>query len=488
MICTLYLEGLLINKWYETYIMTLLKQSDYTNDYGQAHHPMMRRAIAFLAFLLCAFCIWGISPALAEDDPAASPLANVARIGGDSERTRFVVDLSRVVKYKAFVLKSPNRVVIDLPKVKFLFPAGQGKEKKGLIQAYRYGLIGDGRSRIVIDIKKPVKINKTFIKKPEFGQPARLVLELMPLESSSKKASKGDKLKKDTPRQKLASNSFLPSAKPQNSGSKPAEKRVASIAPLIRPPHSGRKVIIIDAGHGGEDAGARSRKGTKEKNIVLSFAQSLKAHLEKTGKYQVYMTRDSDVFISLRNRVLFAIEKKAGLFISIHADSVPGSWRRRKRVRGATIYTLSKDGASELDRLIAEEQNKTPVMDKIAFPKGFREILNNANQTGEIPHIIKELTELTQRETNSYSVAFANKFLIKKLKKATRMNRQPIRGADFHVLRNAEIPSVLLEIGFLSNNHDTANLRSKKWRKRVSLAVSQAIDSYMMTSQSRRPY
>ncbi len=418
-----------------------------------------------------------------------SPLANVARIGGDTDRTRFVVDLSRVVKYKVFVLKSPNRVVIDLPQVKFLFPAGQGQKDRGLIQAYRYGLVGGGKSRIVIDVKKPVKISKTFIKKSEYGQPARLVLELMPVTKAPVKISEGRGKRESS--QKDRGSSFLPTAKPEMPDKKPGKPRVASIAAVTRAGSGlsdGRTVIVIDPGHGGEDAGAKSRRGIKEKHIVLSFAQSLKKHLEKGGKYKVMMTRDSDVFIPLRDRVVFALAQKAGLFISIHADAVPGSWRRKRRARGATVYTLNKEGATELDRLIAEEQNKTPVMDKIAFPKGFREILGNANQTSEIPDIIKELTELTQRETNNFSVTFAKKFLVHGLKKVTRMSKRPVRSADFHVLRNAEIPSVLLELGFVSNKHDVRNLRSKKWRNKVSHAVSKAIVQYIETGKVRRPY
>ncbi len=449
------------------------------------HTTIVLRSLHYAALLIvcCGMFLVLQSYAAFAGRGEGAPLANVARIGGDETRTRFVVDLSRLVKYKVFILRSPNRVVIDLPPVKFLFPEGQGKKDKGLIQAFRYGLVGQGKSRIVIDVKHPVRISKTFIKKPEYGQPARLVLELVQdRKAGTKRVSQNvpETVRKRKMKPPNKVGQFLPIAKPSREGSLPVAGR--------RPPKDNRTVIVLDAGHGGEDAGARSRRGTKEKHIVLAFAQALKKHLEKTGLYKVLMTRDSDVFISLRDRVLFAIAQKAGLFISIHADSVPGSWRRKRRARGATIYTLSKEGATELDRLIAEEQNKTPVMAKISFPKGFREVLGNANQSGEIPDIIKDLTELTQRETNKYSVTFAKKHLYKRLKKVTNLSRRPVRAADFHVLRNAEIPSVLLELGFVSNKHDVRNLKSRKWRKKVSKAVAKAVQSYMERSNVRRPY
>src|SRR5450830_1791827 len=230
------------------------------------------------------------------------PAATDVRIGGDDKQTRFVVDLSQKIDLAAFTLADPYRVVIDLPQVTFKLSAKAGEQSRGLVKAFRYGLIMQGGSRIVLDTKGPVRIDKAFALDGAAGQPARLVLDLVATDRDS----------------------FLRNITMQDRGARASAAKTAIVAP---PEVAGdaRPLIVVDPGHGGIDSGTKSGSGQDEKDVVLAFGVMLRDRLEKTGKYRVAMTRSDDTFIPLDERVRFARAHKASLFISIHADSIPRS-------------------------------------------------------------------------------------------------------------------------------------------------------------------
>jgi N-acetylmuramoyl-L-alanine amidase len=249
-----------------------------------------------------------LAATIAFQDPAAAgqgaaaaeifPVATAVRLGGDDQQTRFVVDLSRKIDIATFTLADPYRVVIDLPQVVFDLPAKAGEHGRGLVKAFRYGLVMKGGSRIVLDTKGPVRVDKAFTLAPAEGHPARLVLDL----AASDRASFLRNISLNRPVHTAREH---PSPPPPVADSDP------------------RPLIVLDPGHGGIDTGARSSSGVDEKDVVLAFALALRDKLTESGKYRVAMTRSDDTYVTLGGRVQFARSRKAALFISIHADFLP---------------------------------------------------------------------------------------------------------------------------------------------------------------------
>jgi N-acetylmuramoyl-L-alanine amidase len=373
--------------------------------------------------------------ALAWSDAAlAAPEAIDVRLGGDAKETRFVMDLSEKVDIAAFTLANPYRVVVDLPQVTFKLPAKAGETGRGLIKAFRYGLVMQGGSRIVIDAKGPVRIEKSFVLPPADGQPARLVLDLVA-----------------TDREAFLRNAEL---EPKPARATPRVK----VPPVSEDP---RPLVVIDPGHGGIDNGTKAASGELEKTIVLDFAAILRDKLQQSGKYRVAMTRSDDTFIPLSERVRFARAQRAALFISIHADYLP---KREGEAQGATVYTLSENASDAEAARLAEDENKA-------------DVIAGVDLTAESNEVADILIDLAQRETKMFSMQFARD-LITELKTATRMHKHPLKSAGFVVLKSPDVPSVLLELGYVSTKDDLKQLLSQSWRERTSAAAVKAIDAF----------
>jgi N-acetylmuramoyl-L-alanine amidase len=227
-------------------------------------------------------------------------------------------------------------------------------------------------------------------------------------------------------------------------------------------------VVVIDPGHGGVDGGTVSASGVAEKDVVLDFARELRKALEKTGRYDVHLTRDDDTFISLGKRVRIARGHKADLFIAVHADSL-----RQRGVRGATVYTLSEKASDAEAAALAEKENAADFIGGIDLGEDLDE---------EVSGI---LMDLALRETKNHSIYFARR-VVKSLGPVTPLNRRPMRSAGFKVLKAPDVPSVLLELGYLSNRHDEKNLVSGKWRHQAANAVSEAIDAFFSPEVAAR--
>ena len=403
-------------------------------------------------------------PVLAATPSKPAAVARDARLGGDEKRTRFIADLSHRVDYRVFTLANSYRVIIDLPEVKFRFARGQGQKGRGLVSAFRYGLFGHGKSRIVIDVTAPVEIAKTHIVEAQNSQPLRLIVDLKRISPEKflnlQKRSRAA-LRNSEPGNDRAGKNNRVAALKKPTGGKPAKTSMAL------------PVVIIDAGHGGIDPGAISPNGTREKDIVFDFSRELAKQMAKYKSYRAIMTRKIDTFMPLQDRVKFASKHDGALFISVHADTV--SKQYRSGARGAVIYTLDEEGSDELSKQLAAKENRSDIVAGLDIPPEMD------NQVQNI------LIDLAQRETNNLSISFANA-LVGKLRRNIKLNRKPVRGANFLVLRNADVPSVLFELGFLSNKLDEKSLKSKKWRKKVARALARAVDRYFQTRVARSPF
>lgn len=397
----------------------------------------MNRGRSLTIFLLSALFL-GLGSAISHAD--LPPVATDARVAGDANRTRFVADLSKKVKLSAFILANPYRVIVDLPETRFKFDSKKGKSGRGLISAWRYGLFAPGKSRIVLDLTGPAKIEKAFVLPASGDQPARLVVDMA---KTSLAAFRSRQARERLERRKAGSVARL-------NDTTIVKKRKGKGA---------RPTVVIDPGHGGIDSGATGRKGTIEKDIVLAFAKILKEKLQASDRYDVLLTRETDRFLTLNNRVVFARSHGADLFISVHADSV-----RQKWVRGATVYTQSEKASDSVAHEIAIAENKS-------------DIIAGVELENEPPVVSDILIDLTRRETKNFSIHFA-RTLVVSMKTAGRLNKNPHRSAGFRVLRAHDVPSVLLELGYLSNSKDEKLLVDIEWQKKMADSVSAAVTEF----------
>jgi N-acetylmuramoyl-L-alanine amidase len=418
--------------------------------------------------LLCAaalLCAKTVGPSAAEGPatgsavptatlpvPAAGlnvPVASDARLAGDARQTRFILDLDRAIPFRAFALADPYRVILDIPQVSFKLAAGTGAAGRGLIKAFRYGLVMPGGSRIVFDLTGPAKIAKSYVLEAANEQPPRLVIEF-------------EEVDRTTFVQLLAPEN-RPELRPAIADANAAVARVDALA-AAKPAQmaDSRPLIVIDPGHGGVDNGTQAGGGdVMEKNLVLGFGLALRDRIEKSGKYRVVMTRTDDTFIPLNDRVKVARTQGAALFVSIHADALP---RREGDAQGATIYTLSdKASDAEAERL-AENENKS-------------DAIGGVNLTDEPTEVADILIDLAQRETRTFSNRFA-RLLMGEMKNTARMHKHPLKSAGFRVLKAPDVPSVLVELGYVSNKGDLEHLVSENWRSKTVASMAQAIDAF----------
>jgi N-acetylmuramoyl-L-alanine amidase len=376
------------------------------------------------------------------------PVASDARLAGDAKQTRFILDLDKPVQFRAFTLADPYRVIVDLNQVNFQLPAAAGASGRGLVKAFRYGLVMPGGSRIVFDLNGPARIAKSYIVEAANGQPPRLVLEFEEVDRTA----------------------FVQALAPENRpelrpGIAEANAAVVKVDAPAAPvsPQDKRPVVVIDPGHGGDDNGTEAGgNDIMEKNLVLTFGLALRDRLEKSGKYRVVMTRTDDTFIALGDRVKVARKESAALFISIHADALK---RGEGDAQGATIYTLSDKATDSDAERLADAENKSDAIGGVSL----------ADEPTEVADI---LIDLVQRETKTFSNRFA-RVLMGEMKTTVRMHKHPLKSAGFRVLKAPDVPSVLVELGYVSNKGDLEHLVSESWRNRTVAAMAQAVDAFL---------
>lgn len=370
---------------------------------------------------------------------SATPVAVAAHLTDEGESAKLTFDLSGPVEGHARPIAEPDRILIDIPEVEFQINPNGAKlvssRDGAIVKALRFGLLSQGRSRIVIELARPACVEKLETKPVARGSEAsRLTLEL----KACGEATFATAVRASQP---------TPTPSPSESA--------AALAP------SGPPVIVLDPGHGGVDGGAYGVRGSVEKSIVFDYALELKRELEATGKYKVLMTRTSDAFVSLEDRVKFAQDANAALFVSIHADTLPGAG---SDVSGTTVYTCS-DRASDVEAArIAERENAA---DKAA----------GADRKDDAAGVADILFDLKRRETRAYAHLFSRE-VVAQWQGAGHLNHNPERSAGFMVLKAPDFPSVLVELGYLSNPQDVANLVSPDWRAKTAAAMTTAIGRF----------
>jgi N-acetylmuramoyl-L-alanine amidase len=382
---------------------------------------------------------------------ASTPVVLNARIGEHDDRTRFVVEVSDPLKIRVFTLANPNRVVIDMPQVLWRLDGPQKPTGMGAVKSYRYGLFRPGDSRFVIDLNTPVSTAPPLILPPEAGYGYRLVLDLFPTTQAKFEEASGwpaDLRAKENAAETVAS---LPL---------PATPTALPVSPT----RTARKIIVLDPGHGGIDSGTTGVDGAMEKDLVLDEAKRVARLLQRRG-YTVHLTRDTDIYIPLRERVNISRGYDADLFISLHADSNPDP-----SVSGASIYTLSEHGSDSEAAALAKRENQS-------------DIIAGVDLTGQDDSVSHILIDLAQRDTINRSVRFAET-TVGMLNQATDiLPREPHRSAGFAVLKAPDVPAVLIELGYLSNARDCDQMGTDRWRDGVASAIAGAVDRHFAPSQ-----
>lgn len=402
------------------------------------------RLVHFVRDFLLAFVVLTAASLGAERAQAVGAGQGLAaltmRVAGDELHTRIVIVFDHEPDVSSFILDNPHRFVVDLPKTVFAFDSKRAAQPRGLVTDVRYGLMDENRSRLIFSFKGPFKVDGLDVTKNETSPGYRLVLDVT--------ASSDRAFAEAISVQNASTGSTLLAPRGDRIGVRVAQKRTE------RP-----FTIVIDPGHGGIDVGAESPGGIKEKNVTLTFASDLKAALSKIADVNVVMTREDDRFLRLSERVRIARQHEADLFISIHADKI-----NLNNVRGATVYTISDKASDDVARAMAERENKSDAIAGLTFEE-------------EAPEVADILIDLARRETHSFSISFANK-VVDALKDEINLINNPHRYAGFHVLRAPDVPSVLVEIGYLSNVEDEKLMLDPKWRSLASEKLVEAVKSF----------
>jgi len=398
-----------------------------------------------VAFLVVAALLQGLALAGGADPARAEePVVSGLRLGENGERTRFVIDIDRAAEPEIFTLADPYRLVIDLPQVTFDVDGQGAGEGRGLIDRYRYGLFAEGTSRIVLDLERAVALDRFFTLPPQGAHRYRLVLDLVA-----------------TSREKFLAETESPKPVERT----PPKQRVETASPSGG--RDDRRIVVLDAGHGGNDPGAIGVRGLPEKEITLEVAKKAYRRLANSGRYQPVLTRKRDVYLPLQDRVDIARANNADLFVSLHADSLDNH-----QVRGAAVYTLSETASDEEAAALARRENRADIVAGVDLGQ-------------ESPEVADILLDLAQRETMNYSARFAN-LLLPELRERVVMRSNSHRFAGFVVLKAPDVPSVLLEMGYMSNPKDARMLKSAAGQKRIALALSAAIDRYFAERERAR--
>lgn len=403
---------------------------------------------------------------------AAGTVVTDLRVGEHAASTRVVLDLTQPVTFSVFTLAAPYRVVIDMPEVGWRLPARPLPQDTGLLKQLRYGRFQQGVTRVVLDTTGPAAVGRAVMLEPDGDSGYRLVVDLAgtsheafmrALKQSERKVATTSREAEDDKAPPAKANGKIVKATAKKGEAKVQEAALPQAPAKQEPKRAApaKKTVVIDAGHGGADPGTVGPSGIYEKHITLTMARELKGVLERTGRYNVVLTRDRDVFIRLRKRVEIARKANANLFISLHADAIANNG-----IHGLSVYTLSEKASDKEAALLAEKENKADVIPGI-------------NLDDEPPEVANILIDLTQRETMNQSAFLAGR-MVGELQREVSVLPNAHRFAGFAVLKAPEIPSILVELGFLSHRTEEKALRSKEHRAKIAAAISRAVNRYFV--------
>ncbi|MBL8836411.1 MAG: N-acetylmuramoyl-L-alanine amidase [Alphaproteobacteria bacterium] len=396
------------------------------------------------------------SPATAQ--PAASPaVVGAISLSEAGVVTRVAIELSRRVEYELFLLDEPDRAVVSFATARW-GPSRRTVRPAGVVSGYRSPPPDAGRARVVLDLSRPAKVRQaTFVARPR-GAGGMLVIEFEPIPAEAFRA---------------LVRPWAPSQSADVAATAPATGQLAAVPrgglparPPARP--AALPMILLDPGHGGVDPGAISRTGVQEKVITLAAAREIRRQLEATGRYRVAMTRDGDEFLALRDRLALARAYDAALFISIHADSF-----RSSDVRGLSVYTLSETASDEEAAALAQRENRA-------------DLIGGVDLSREPAQVASILIDLAQRETMNRSAVFARMVVFELGRELDLLPSNPHRFAGFAVLRAPDVPSLLVELGYLSNRTEARLLTSANYRRDLARGLVRAIDRFFAAPQQRR--
>ena len=397
------------------------------------------------SFVILLWALAGVAPSVSIGASSAPVFATAAQLTRSAESTVFALTMSRGVTAEIFTLDNPYRVIIDLPDVAFKLPPDTGDKPSGHVKVFRYGLFAERKARIVIETTGPVAVASAVMERA--GKKGGVVLKIA---------------LQTTDAATFVAGMAKPDANRDDSGGPDA-----TTAAPPGPGKSGgktRPIVVIDPGHGGIDPGAVGST-ISEKDIVFSVGERLADVLRKSGRYEVRMTRTSDVFVSLDKRLKMSSDFEADLFISLHADSILET-QFAESVRGATVYTLSERASDERSRLMAEKENASDLIAGLSW--------TSEKGNDDVRDI---LFDLMQREISNFSADFSN-LLVSHLAKNIVMSRDPQRSAAFKVLKQTHAPSVLVELGYMSNSKDQQEMTAISWQLKVAGAIKAAVDQY----------
>ncbi|WIY54288.1 N-acetylmuramoyl-L-alanine amidase [Devosia sp. YIM 151766] len=404
---------------------------------------MTRQFLTRLALLpLLVLVFLGIVHAQDEASPPALPNVIDARITVAPDRARLVIDLAARTEFSFVSLDEPDRLAVDLRAGTFSVPEAEGNPAEAeLVSSYAIEQAAADRVRTTLTLSAPAQVQQAYVLDPFDGQPARLVVDIIPATAEEFAAN----VERDR-----AASAGAPAVSTPAGGSE---------LPIATKP-----LVVIDPGHGGIDSGAETAEGVREKDIVLAFSLRLQELLVESGRFDVALTRQTDTYLRLEERVALARANKADLFISIHADSF-----QQPEIRGASVYTRDENATDVLDKVLADTENRSDVIAGFTMPP-------------MAPEVVDILLDLMRREMRVQSFMAAQS-IVHQLEPSVALRRFPVRQADFFVLQAPDVPSVLVELGFLSNASDIANLMQSDWRDRTAEAIARGISTYFDSLQ-----
>jgi N-acetylmuramoyl-L-alanine amidase len=432
---------------------------------ARARRGSLAIALALLAVLAAA------SGALAQD---ALPSVLAARVSTTPQRARLVLDLSASTDFALASLAGPERIAIDVKADAVKIDTPQAVAGQGIVSAFTVTEAEPGRARAELTLSQPAVVQQAYVLDPVGDQPARLVVDFIATTESDFEAHVAADLASAMARAQASGTSDLSEPTPSSA---PGEESAASSAELTTPaaqappaaaPKAGatnvpvsqsKPLIVLDPGHGGIDNGASAPNGDREKDITLAFTLQLRDWLVASGKFDVALTRNDDTYLTLNQRVTLARQNHADLFISLHADTFQAA-----DIRGASIYTRDEHATDILDKVLADGENRA-------------DIVSGYVPATAKPAVIDLLVDLMRRQARQHAFLAAED-IVKAMEPNVALRRFPVRQADFFVLQAPDVPSILIELGFLSNSADIANLENTDWRTKMVETVGQGVESY----------